>query len=73
MTYWVYENWRAENKAVIHHASCGYCNDGRGCHDNPCGNRNGKWHRPFSTYEEAEKTAKNTGRLVKNCPNGKCP
>jgi hypothetical protein len=73
MAYWIYENWTAESKAVIHQGTCGYCNDGRGCHANPLGNRNGKWHGPFLTYEEAEQIAKNTGRLVKNCPNRKCP
>jgi hypothetical protein len=25
MTYWVYENWIAEDKAAIHAGSCGLC------------------------------------------------
>jgi hypothetical protein len=40
----VYENWTAEHKAVIHEASCGSCNPGLGCHANPLGNKNGRWH-----------------------------
>ena len=30
MEYWVYENWTAEHKAVVHSATCGFCNHGRG-------------------------------------------
>lgn len=67
MTYWIYENWRAESKAVIHRASCGFCNDGQGFKPNPLGDQNGKWHGPFSTFEEAERSAKITGRPVKYC------
>lgn len=73
MTYWVYENWRADNKAVIHHAACGHCNDGQGAHPNPLGNQNGKWHGPFLTLEESEEKAKRTGRSIKNCHNRICP
>lgn len=64
MKYYVYENWTAKDKAVIHRGTCGYCNDGRGCHRNPLGNRNGRWHGPFDTLEEAKRTAQNTGRTV---------
>jgi hypothetical protein len=32
--YWVYEHWAAEKKAVVHVESCGYCNNGYGCHRN---------------------------------------
>ena len=53
MSYYFYENWTAEHKAVIHEGSCGYCNYGNGCHENPLGNRNGKWHGPFKSVEEA--------------------
>lgn len=65
MTFYVYENWTAEQKAVIHAGSCGYCRDGRGCHVNPLGDRNGKWHGPFNTIEEAEEKARLTGRPVR--------
>ena len=47
MAFWVYENWTAEQKAVIHKGSCGYCKEGRGCHEHKLANRNGKWHGPF--------------------------
>jgi len=65
MSYWVYENWRAEQKAVIHRGNCGHCKDGRGCHDNPLGNSNGRWHGPFYTIEDAERAAQRTGRKVR--------
>ena len=72
MSYWIYENWVAESKAVIHNTSCGYCNEGRGCHKDVRGNNNGKWHGPFTNYEEAEVNARNTGRPVKHCRNRIC-
>ena len=65
MSFYVYENWTAEHKAVIHQGACRYCNDGRGCHENPLGNRNGQWHGPFDTREAANNTAVQTGRLVR--------
>ena len=65
MSYYVYENWTAENKAMIHKNTCGFCKDGRGCHKNPLGNRNGRWHGPFDSLEEAKRTAENTGRTSK--------
>ena len=55
--FYIYENWRADNKTVIHQGTCGNCNDGRGCQDNPLGNKNGKWHGPFESLEEAEEAA----------------
>ncbi len=64
MSFWVYENWVAENKAVVHFANCGYCNDGQGCHPNPLGNRNGQWSGPFEALAEAKNYAKSTGRPV---------
>ena len=63
--YWVYENWVAEQKAVIHVGSCGYCKDGHGCHVHKHGNKNGRWHGPFETEIEAERTATSTGRPLK--------
>ena len=64
MSYWVYENWTAESKAVIHDGGCSCCNNGKGCHPNPLGNKNGKWHGPFSTVSAAAAAAKATGRSV---------
>ena len=65
MTYYVYENWTAENKAVIHKDSCGNCKEGEGCHENPLGNKNGRWSCPFKSIEEAERFARETGRPVR--------
>jgi hypothetical protein len=65
MKYYVYENWTAESKAVIHRGTCGNCNDGRGCHENPLGKRNGVWHGPFNSLEEAQQAATDTGRSVR--------
>lgn len=62
MNFYVYENWTAEDKAIIHRDSCGHCNYGRGCHANPLSDKNGKWHGPFESFEGAEKAAKATGR-----------
>ena len=40
---------------MIHGGSCRNCNEERGCHENPLGNRNGKWHGPFDSLEDAKK------------------
>jgi len=66
MSYYdVYENWTAEHKAVIHRGACGNCNEGRGCHRNPLGNRKGRWHGPIDSLREAQRAAENTGRPVR--------
>lgn len=69
MGYRFYENWTADDKAVIHEEECGFCNFGQGCHDNPLGERNGRWSDSFGTLEEAEEAAEATGRQVRhhNC------
>jgi hypothetical protein len=67
MGYWVYENWTAESKAVVHSGDCGYCHDGNGCHEHKLGERNGKWHGPFGTVEQAMEAARKTGRPSKPC------
>ncbi len=41
MSYWVYENW-TRDRARLHRAECGYCNDGRGTQPADSG-RNGRW------------------------------
>ena len=61
MTYWVYENWVAESKAVIHESTCRFCNDGSGTGRNLRGDRNGKWHGAFGSLGEAEAAARQTG------------
>jgi len=65
MNYYVYENWTAEKKAIIHTGFCGNCNEGRGCHEHKLGNRNGQWHSPFGSLGEARTETKNTGRSVR--------
>ena len=58
--YYVYENYPTD-RATVHAASCGFCNDGRGRKGQPV-TPNGKWHGPFSTKSIAEDAAKRTGR-----------
>ena len=62
MNYWVYENWVARSKAVVHLGSCPFCNDGAGLGTNVRGERNGKWHGPFQTIDEAQAVAAATNR-----------
>jgi hypothetical protein len=65
MSYWIYENWTADDKAVIHNGACGFCNHGKGSSKpHPHGNKNGKWHGPFNTIAAAERVAKATKRAV---------
>lgn len=64
MSFYVYENWAAKDKAVIHRGTCGYCNEGRGCQKNPLGNKNGQWHGSLDSFAKAIKAAKNTARTV---------
>jgi len=63
--YWVYENWVAESKAVIHTSTCGFCNNGAGTGRNIRGERNGKWHGAFGSLDEAETVARGTGRPMR--------
>jgi hypothetical protein len=65
MNYWVYENWVAESKAVIHAGECALCNDGAGTGRNTQGTLNGKWHGPFESPDRAEIGAHQTGRPVR--------
>ena len=68
--FFIYENWTAESKAVIHRAECSFCNSGRGIHPNRIEGRNGRWHGPFATYSEAFRVAQalgNRGRHIWGC------
>ena len=65
MEYWIYENWVAENKAVVHQGDCAFCNHGAGTGRNIRGTKNGKWHGPFGSLHEAETRAGHTGRSVR--------
>ena len=57
MTYYIYRNWTAEKKAVIHKANCSHCNNGKGKRDNIRGDKNGAWSQEYKTYEEAKQIA----------------
>ena len=72
MTYYIYRNWAAEKKAVIHKADCSYCNHGKGIQDNPRGDKNGAWSQEYKTYEDAKNAAEmpyesHNDLEVKNC------
>lgn len=60
--YFVYEN-RQERRARIHHAACGYCQDGQGHQGKELGRRTitMRWHGPFRTVEQAWRRAQRTG------------
>lgn len=60
MTFYVYENW-THDRARIHRASCGYCNDGRGTQASSS-ERNGKWHGPYESRDLALRVAGNLRR-----------
>lgn len=67
MKYYIYENWRAEKKCVIHTSSCRMCKDGKGIHLQSS-EQNGKWHGPFVSYEDALKYAMSCeNRVIKTC------
>ena len=72
MSYYIYRNWVAEKKAVIHRGDCGYCKDGKGCHRHLRGNDNGEWSGPYGKLSTAEKQAsmKYKTRTLKS---RKCP
>ena len=67
MSYWIYENWTAQKMMKIHRGECRFCNDGKGIHLHKTDNRNGTWHGPFQTLEEAEKAAMKSDRERKYC------
>jgi 4-hydroxy-tetrahydrodipicolinate synthase len=55
--FYVYENWLAgPHKIVLHRASCGQCNHGKG---RPAGHdaNHARWHGPYTTLAEARQVA----------------
>lgn len=69
--YCVYENWRADDKAIVHKSSCSFCNNGKGVGRNTEGDANGKWHTGYETEEEAYYVAKSLNRkTTKKCGHG---
>ncbi len=67
MSYYVYENWRAEGrKAVLHVNSCGFCKDGQGLAGGTRSD-NGKWHGPFDNVEQAREIVPGIMPVVHRC------
>ena len=55
MSYHIYENWQAgPRKAVIHRASCAYCNNGRGRSKDGYDRAHGEWHGPYDDLVAAQ-------------------
>lgn len=56
-SYLVYENWRAENKAVVHKSTCGFAKDGNQRHTNQWllnnHSPNDRWFGYFVSLEDA--------------------
>ncbi len=68
MSFYVYENWVAAKKAVIHKGTCSFCNNGEGTGRNMLGEENGRWHGAFDNYETAKIFAQSLrDRIFKNC------
>jgi len=66
--FWIYENWVAEKKAIIHKSGCSHCNNGTGTHKNVQGDKNGKWHGDFKSYDAARVFAQALkDRVVRDC------
>jgi len=54
MELYIYEDWQAgPHKAVIHHTSCGFCNEGHG-RDGEFDPAHAKWHGPFDSLSKAQ-------------------
>ena len=67
MSFWIYENWTAEKKAVIHRAECPFCNNGQGIHKVKTEGRNGRWHGSFPTFQAVIAAAQKLNRNVRKC------
>ena len=65
--FYIYENWHAgPHKAVLHRASCGQCNNGKG---RPSGHdaNHARWHGPYATLAEARSASQTmTGVLIRS-------
>ncbi len=70
MSFFIYENWQAgPHKVVIHHGSCGHCNDGTGRSRGNYDRSHGDWRGPFSSLDEARRTSASIPVAVHNeCP-----
>jgi 4-hydroxy-tetrahydrodipicolinate synthase len=67
LEFFIYENWHAgPHKAVLHRASCGQCNSGKG---RPAGHdaNHARWHGPFATLSEAREASQQmAGVLIRS-------
>jgi 4-hydroxy-tetrahydrodipicolinate synthase len=67
MEFFVYENWMAgPHKAVLHRATCGQCNRGKG---RPVGHdaNHARWHGPYPTLSEARQASQSMpGVLIRS-------
>lgn len=65
--FFIYENWHAgPHKAVLHRATCGQCNYGKG---RPAGHdpNHARWHGPYATLSEARDTSQHmSGVLIRS-------
>jgi 4-hydroxy-tetrahydrodipicolinate synthase len=65
--FYIYENWHAgPHKAVLHRASCGQCNSGKG---RPAGHdaNHARWHGPYPTLAEARNASQTmAGVLIRS-------
>ena len=60
--YWVYENF-VHDKAVVHQATCSFCNDGKGIHGQTS-EENSRWRGSFKSRQAALSDARRTGRTT---------
>ena len=67
MEFFVYENWLAgPHKVVLHRATCGQCNRGKG---RPAGHdaNHARWHGPYATLAEAREASQHMpGVLIRS-------
>jgi len=67
VNFYIYENWLAgPHKIVLHRASCGQCNQGKG---RPSGHdaNHARWHGPYTSLTEARDASHNmTGVLIRS-------
>src|SRR5437879_1516853 len=64
LEFYIYENWHAgPHKAVLHRASCGQCNYGKG---RPAGHdaNHARWHGPYASLSEARNTSQHMSGVL---------
>jgi len=75
--WWIYENWTAVpgGKAIVHHARCSWCNQGRGIHPD-ASDRYGRWLGPYYTkgvaLDEARQLGRRETRVCMRCREWDC-